>query len=307
MQNFKALYVWLIALVPWILAPTILFFTSIKPMREEWTAKHEARDTSRGAYGSDTTFTGNWPPEGMDPVPPKLQPGVEDKAQDDAAFQAAKKQREETKAAKEVELKEHTDRLDVVINRFMKDIKRDELDITAPDRFLYEALERLRDKEGPRLIEFLHKNYPNLYFAYTSVIPAPPINLTATSMPQVGMEGRLSWPLGITGNAMSVWGLYPDLLSFVETFPEKYDRTVEITAFGLERVAFDYTGKTLMRMDITYSMYVWPNGVPVGGAPAAAAGGGGVPGEVPMEGSPEMMEGPPPEEGGSAPVDPGGE
>ncbi len=311
MQNFKAIYVPLIALVPWILAPTILFFTSIKPMREEWTAKHQARDTSRQAYGSDTTYTGNWPPEGMDVanVPPKLKPGADDKLADEQAFQAAKKQREETKAAKAIELKQHTDQLDAVTNRFMKDIRRDELDMTAPDRFLYEALERLRDREGPRLIAFLHRTYPNLFFAYSGSIPAPPINLNAGNMPAVGTEGRLSWPLGIASTSMSVWGLYPDLLRFVESFPERYDRTIEITAFSLEREAFDHRGVTLMRMDIDFAMYVWPNGVPLGGAaPAAAAAPAGGSGEMPLEGSAPAAGGsaapaeaaPVAEEGGSA-------
>lgn len=302
MQNFKAIYVPMIAAIPWILAPTIVFFASIKPMKEEWDSQHTARDASRGAYGSSTTYTGNWPPEGVDAasLPPKLQAGAQDKADDEAAFQAAKKQREETLAAKTVELKEHTDQLAAVVNRFMKDIKQDELDITAPDRFLYEALERLRDKEGPRLIAFLHKNYPNLFFAYAGSIPAPPVNLTAGNMPQVGTEGRLSWPLGITATSMSVWGLYPDLLRFVETFPEKYDRTIEITAFSLEREAFDHRGVTLMRMDIDFSMFVWPKGVPLGGAaPAAAAPGPGMePGMEGTSGEAPMEEAPPPDDGG---------
>ena len=308
MQNFKAIYVPLIALVPWILLPVILFFTSIKPMKEDWAAKHQARDTSRQAYGSDTTFTGNWPPDGADAAAnPKLQPGIDDQAQDKQAFQTAKAQREQTKVEKEAELKVHTDQLDQVVNRFMVGINRDDLDMEAPDKFIYEGLERLREKEGPRLISFLHKTYPDLFFAFAGAIPAPPINLTQGSMPQVGMEGRLSWPLGIADTSMSVWGLYPDLLRFVETFPEKYDRTVEITAFGLEREAFDYRGNTLMRLDISYGMYVWPSGVPIGGAAPQAVGGGMspdmgsgmMPGEAPPEPGmePEMNnEAPPPAE-----------
>lgn len=295
MQNLKAVHVPAIFAIPWLLTPLILFFASIKPMKEDWTKQHEARDTARQAYGSDTGFTGNWPPDGAEESP-KYQAGVEDRQADEASFQTARAQREETRAAKEVELKEHTDRLDAVVSRFSRGINRDELDVTAPDLFIYAGLDLLREKEGPRLIDFFHRTYPDLFIAYSAPIAPPPINLTTNSMPQVGMEGRLDWPLGTENQSMSVWGLYPDLLNFVETFPERYDRTVQITAFTLNRVAFDHRGVTLMRLDLNFNMFAWPSGVPVGGAPPAPAGGG-------MMGDPGMMD--PmmaPDEGGSAPA-----
>lgn len=303
MSGFRAIYVPLIALIPWILYPLLWYFLSIKPMKEDWTEQFEARNTSRQVYGSGTDFRGNWP-EG-EPDGPKEQQGAEDKQQDQQAYEATQARLAEEKAAAEVRRGAHQAELDALLNRFMVGINQNELDYESPDKFLYELLDTQRDEAGPRLVQFLGRAYPDLYFDFDPSVPAPPINLTQNNLPQPGPQGRLGWPLGKEDIGMIVYGPYDALLNFVDTFPERYDRIAQITAFDLERVAFDYRGTVLMQLTTNIRLFVWPTNA-TAAAPQAAPGMGMEPG---MEGMPPEappMEGAPPGEDAPPPADPGG-
>lgn len=273
-----------------ILVPSVAYFASIKKINEEWTKHLAARDASRGKYASSTTSQVNWPADGVDltNASQRAKDGDADRKQDAAAFEQTKKQREVDLAAKKVELAKHKAALDALINRYMKGINRAKFNYERPDDFMYELLYRQRDEAGPRLIRFVHKTYPNLFFEFDANVPAPPINLTKGTLPPPGPEGRLDWPLGRGTFSMTVFGLLPELLRFIETFPEKYDRIAQITDFTLTREAFDHRGTVLMRLNTSIRLFVWPeNAQPPAPPPAAAApaaGPGPAGGEAPPEG-----------------------
>lgn len=102
---------------------------------------------------------------------------------------------------------------------------------------------------------------------------------------------------------MTVYGPLPDLLEFMETFPKRYRLTTLLTGFDLSRVAFDYRGNVLMRLQTTAQFFTWPWGVdvPTGGAPAPAAAPAGAPGGEMMPGAEPGMEG---GSGEAAPAEP---
>lgn len=310
MSGFRALYVPLIFILPWVGVPAGLYFGKIKKLNESWDQQLQARNTSRGVYNSGTTFERNWPVEGQDENP-KFAEAVQDRQQDEDAFAQKKTDKQQELVDKTVERDAHKKLYDEILNRFMAGISRDKFDYEKPDEFLYELLKQQRDKVGPHLIQFLHKAYPDLYFIFATSVPAPPINLTGANLPQTGTQGRLVWPVGGGPVSMTVYGLYDDLLNFVETFPDRYDRITYLRDFSLQRVAFDYEGHVLMRLSITAEFFVWPENV-AAAAPAQPAGGMGFGGDPMMGGmgpegmSPEGMSpggeaGPPPAESGAPP------
>lgn len=284
MSKFKAAYVPLIFLLPWIAWPLAWFFAAIKPAREAFATELSNRNTNRQVYNSSTTYEGRWPSEGRE-----RPEGQADKDQDQQAFEDTRAARQQTLAEETAIANQHRAELQALLNRYMQGLDQDKFDYEKPDILLQELLYKQRDEAGPRFIRFLHKTYPDLYFSFDPNVPPPPINLTATTLPPTGTEGRLPWPIGRGGVSMSVYGPYNKLLEFVETLPDKYDRIAEITALNLTRRAFDYKGNVLMQLDTAINFYVWPKNIAppapppapeyTGGegaaAPPAEGGGGG--------------------------------
>lgn len=301
MRGFRAIYVPLIFILPWVGVPAGFYFGKIKPLNEEWKTTLDARNGSRGAYGSSTEYEGLWPPEGREDSP-KFEAGRADQQQDEQAFQRRKAEKEAELARTTKERDEHRKLYDQVLNRYMAGINLSKFDYDKPDELLYELLRVQRDEEGPHLIKFLHKTYPDLFFIFGYEVPAPPINLTASTLPPKGQEGSLAWPVGRGALQMTVFGPYEKLLDFVETFPDKYDRITYLTGFRLERLAFDYRGSVLMRLNTTAEFFVWPKPdlAPGGGAAGGMPGGmpgmpgamPGMPGAMPGSGPPPGMMGP---------------
>ena len=253
MSNFKAAYVPLIALVPWIVYPVAWFFMSVKPLRQEWDKQYQARNGSRQKYGSDTQFKNNWPPDTV-----TTGRGADDRAQDKKAFDGTKVKKTAELKAKTAENEVHKAQLEALLNKYMAGINRKKLDYKRPDDFMYELLFVQRDREGPHLIAFLHKTYPGLFFDFDWGLPAPPTNWTDNTLPPTGPEGRLQWPVGKASMNLTLYGPYEDVLKFMETFPDKYDRTVVLSELTLTREAFDYKGNPLLRLNPTMQPFVWP-------------------------------------------------
>lgn len=278
MSGFRALYVWLIFLVPWIGVPCGFYFGKIKKTQEEWRATKTQRDTARGSYGGDTAFAGLWPDQGQESLP-KFQPGKADQEAQQTSFDNTRVRLEAELEASIANKAIYEGRLDREIAAHMIGINRTAFDYQKPDEFMYELLYTQRDREGPHLIQWLEKNYKGLFIVFPINIPTPPI--TPYQQPATGPEGRLEWPVGAGGIPMTVYGKLDEILNFLETFPDRYNRTAQFVGCSLTREAFDYQGSVLMRLDTTLFLFVWPENPPAGGAaggPGAAPGGSGIPG-----------------------------
>jgi hypothetical protein len=304
MSGFKAIFVPLIFLLPWIGMPAGVYFGKIKNLNKEWTTKLGERDTSRGQYGSSPSYKGRWPQEGQAETK-KTKGGGEDKKQDGEAkaktIVAKKKELEVATREKTT----HRVLFDKVVNRYMAGINRERFTYEKPDEFVLELLKQQRDQAGAHLIKFLDRNYLNLYFRFPIQVPAPNININSpAALPQLGPHQRLPWPVGTGPMTMTIYGRYDDLLNFIETFPDRYDRTAFISSFALQRLAFDYRGSVLLQLTCQIEYFVWPDKAPgspggpppAAGAPAAGGTPGGPGGPEPGAGSPPPP--PPPSKGG---------
>lgn len=298
MSGFRWFYVPLIFLIPWAAVPAGLYFGSIKKIDEQSTAALSARNTARQAYSGPTTYDGLWPPQGG-------AEGQQDKDAQEEAYEATMTANEETLEETEQQLVATKAEYEALWRRYHRDINANEFDYDKPREFIYHLLELQRDQEGPRFLRFIHRTYPDLYFSFDSLLPPPP--LTPMMPPATDPTyGRLPWPVGKGAYSFTVYGPYEALLSFVETFPERYDRIAQIGNFSLTRIGFDHTGSVLMQMDITIALFTFPrNAGSLTNAPAAGAvgavGAPGAPGAPGMAAGPGISAAP-----GSAPIGPPG-
>ncbi|MBI5833470.1 MAG: hypothetical protein HZB16_14320 [Armatimonadetes bacterium] len=279
-----------IFLVVWVIVLAIFQFSTWKKLGIEYTKTVSARDGSRGKYQSATSSREQWPDNKRKPA--KYKKGAEDKKQDADQFDKALKALKQQHEVAQVERDAHKAELEKVLKRYMVGINRKAFDYQKPDAFVLELLTQQRDDAGPRLIRFLDANYKNLFFRFPIPVPAPNINLTGSSLPPPGPEGRLSWPVGSGPLPMTIYGRYDDLLDFVSTFPDKFDRTALISSFSLQRLAFDYRGSVLLQLNCSVEFFVWPTNAPGSpGAGGAAAGGAPMGGMPPGGGAPGMPPG----------------
>lgn len=280
MSGFRAIYVPFIFLLPWIGVPAGLYFGKIKPTNELWDGELKKRNDARGGYGSDTAYEGLWPPTAEAASRPKFQAGAADQAQDVEQSEARQAELRAELVVANAERQKARDRLNVEINARMGGLDRDKINYEKPDEMLYEILREQRDEEGPHLIRWLENNYKGLFFVFSADVPAPPFD--AYNMPAAGIEGRLEWPIGKRATPLQIYGPLDEILDFVETFPDRYDRTAQLTGFSLTREAFDYRGKILMRLDTTLYQFIWPEGLPMTAPAAAGAAPSGTGGGMPM-------------------------
>ena len=300
--RMRAWMVYPIFLVVWVIILSIFHFSSWKKLNAEYKKTVSARDASRGKYGSSTTSKALWPAPPKRPEA-KYKKGAEDKKQDEDAAKSKMDSLEKDLQKANVERDAHKADLEKILKRYMVGIDRKRFDYQKPDEFVLELLKQQRDDAGPRLIRFLDANYKNLFFRFPIPVPPPNINLTGATLPAPSAQGSLAWPVGSGPLAMTVYGRYEDLLDFVSTFPDRFDRTALISSFSLQRLAFDYRGSVLLQLNCSVEFYVWPTnapGSPGAGGAAAIAGAVGAMGGAP--GAPPMGPGPgaPPPGGGAA-------
>jgi hypothetical protein len=298
MNNQRVLIVVGIFVFFWIVTPLPFFMGPIKNDKKTYATQLTARNTSRGAYKSAITSTARWPKPGVKPNAERKL-GEADQKQDKDAKDAALADKDRSLQLAIELAAQHKEELDAILRRYMVGIDRNKFDYDKPDLFALEFLHQQRDEAGPHLIAFFDKHFNQkgheLFFRFPIGIAAPNINISAANtLPAPGPHGRLGWPVGSGPLTMNVYGKYEDLLNFVDSFAEQFDRIAVFNSFELTRLSFDYKGSVLLQLNTTVEFFVWPKNAP-GSADAlakaglAAATGGGAPGA----GGPPGPGGPP--------------